>query len=127
MKEIYKNHKGLFYRMLILAVLAFGLFVFSIVTLSPSSSVVKTGYSDIGSFETVSVEEAQSAGGYQDGSWLNMLSFPILAIILGVLHNLIAIKLYKRRGESMARVFVTMSAILAVLVIITLARLVAEG
>ena len=127
MKEIYKNHKGLFYRMLILAVLAFGLFVFSIVTLSPSSSVVKTGYSDIGSFETASVEEAQSAGGYQDGSWLDMLSFPILAIILGVLHNLIAIKLYKRRGESMARVFVTMSAILAVLVIITLARLVAEG
>ena len=127
MKEIYQKHKGLFYRMLILMILAFSLFVFSIVTLRPGSTVVKTGYSDIGNLETVSVEEARSAGGYQDGTWMEMLAFPIFAIILGVLHNFIAIKLYRRRGESMARVFVTMSAILTVLVIITLARLVAEG
>ena len=127
MKEIYQEHKGLFYRMLVLASLALGLSIFGIVTLSPSSSVVKTGYSDIGSYDSVSIEEAKSAGGYQDGSWINMLAFPILAIILGVFHNLVAIKLYKRRGESMARVFVTMSAILTLLAIVTLARLIAEG
>lgn len=125
MKEIFREHKGLFYRMVALAIVALAFLIFSLFTLSPSSSVVKTGYSDIGSYE--SGTSAASAAGYRDGSWTGMLAFPILALILGVLHNFIALKLYKRRGESMAKVFVTMSIVVTLIGIITLARLAGEG
>ena len=48
--EIYREHRGLFIMMIFLAVLAIAFLIFSLVTLSPSSAIVKVGYSDIGSF-----------------------------------------------------------------------------
>lgn len=127
MGEIYREHRGLFVGMIMVAVLSLIFLVFSLVTLSPSSAVVKTGYSDIGSFAGDDLTGMRSAGGYRDGAWGNMLVFPILALIIGVLHNLIAVRLYKRRGESSAKAFLAISVAILVGAFIVLLRLLGEG
>ena len=70
MKEIRKKHKKLFYWMVALFVVALGFLIYGLVNLSPSSAVVKTGYSDIGSYENSSFDTVKTAGGYRDGSWM---------------------------------------------------------
>jgi len=127
MKEIRKEHRGLFYWMVALSVVALGFFIYGILNLSPSSAVVKTGYSDIGTYESSSFDTVKTAGGYRDGSWMYMLSFPLLAIVFGVFHNLIAVKLYRRRGEGMAKVFVMMTLVVVLGAWVVLARLLGEG
>ena len=85
------------------------LLIFSIVNLNPSIAVVKIGYGDI--------------GGYRSGSWVDMIAFPILAIILGVFHNLIAIRIFKKRGAGMAKFFLLTTTILIAGAFIVLLRL----
>lgn len=67
------------------------LFVIGITNIDSSGSAVKTGYSDI--------------GGYQNGSWIDMLAFPLLAVILGIFHNLVATRIFKKRGAGMTKFF----------------------
>ena len=69
----------------------------------------------------------RSGGGYRDGAWGAMFVFPILALIIGVFHNLIAVRLCNRRGEGSARAFLTMSLAILVGALIVLIRLLREG
>lgn len=124
---VYREHRGLFVMMIFVVLLSFMFLIFSLVTLSPSSAIVKTGYSDIGSFSGDDLTGMRSAGGYRDGSWSAMFVFPVLAVIIGVLHNLIAIRLCKARGEGAAKAFLTMSLAILVGALIVLIRLLGEG
>ena len=126
-EEIYREHRGLFIMMIVLGLLSLLFLIFSLVNLSPSSAIVKVGYSDIGSFEGEDLTGMRSAGGYRDGSWGAMITFPILAVVIGVLHNLIAMRLCKRRGEGSAKAFVLMSMVILVGAFIVLVRLLGEG
>ena len=124
---VYREHRGLFVMMIFVALLSFLFLIFSLVTLSPSSAIVKTGYSDIGSFAGDDLTGMRSAGGYRDGSWSAMLVFPLFALIIGVLHNLIAIRLCNARGEGSAKAFLAMSLAILVGALIVLVRLLGEG
>ena len=125
--EIYKEHRKLFILMVVLLALSMGLLVFSLLNLKISNSTVHVGYSDIGSYQGGEFAETQGSSGYISGRWMDMLAFPVLAIVLGVFHNLIAIKLYKTRGEASARVLVLISLLVLVSVILVLWRLTQEG
>lgn len=122
-----KEQRGLFYLMILLALVAMVFFVYGMLNLSPSAALTKTQYRDIGSYNGGTVETLKAAGGYQDGSWTQMLAFPILAVAIGVFHNIIAVKLYKRRGVAEAQVFIVISIILIIMAWITLVRLLGEG
>lgn len=89
------------------------LFIFSIINLNPNIAVVKIGYGDI--------------GGYRDGSWVDMLAFPVLALILGVFHNLVALKIYHKRGAGMTKFFILTTTALIAGTLIVLIRLLGEG
>lgn len=125
--DIYKNHRRLFVMMMILMILSIGLLVFSLLNLKISNSTVHVGYSDIGSYQGGDFAENQGSSGYVSGRWIDMLAFPVLAVTLGVLHNFIAIKLYKNRGEASARVFVLISILVLISTILVLWRLTQEG
>ena len=56
-----------------------------------------------------------------------MLTFSFLSVIIGVLHNMIAIKVYKRRGEGIAKAFVVVSMFILIGAFIVLMRLLSEG
>ena len=124
---IYREQKGMLVLQAVLLVLSLGVLIFSLVTLSPGSAVVKVGYGDIGSFSGDDLTEMRTAGGYRDGSWVNMLAFSLLSVTIGVVHNLIAVRLFARRGADIAKVFILMSIILLVGVVLVLFRLLGEG
>ena len=112
-KTIYKEERLMFILMLLNIALSLALLVFSIIKLNPSASVVKIGYGDI--------------GGYRDGTWSEMLAFPLLALIFGILHNFIAVRIFKKRGAGMTKFFLTTTTVLIVGTFIVLIRLLREG
>ncbi|MDO4987075.1 MAG: hypothetical protein Q4E46_02035 [Candidatus Saccharibacteria bacterium] len=126
-KKVYKDDRWLFFGLIILIVSAVVLFAHSLIHLSPEAAVVKTGYSDIGSYEGGSWTEMQAAGGYRDGSWTNMLAFAVMAVVLGIVHPILAIKLRSKKGSGMAITFTIFSILLVVLTWVVLGRLLNEG
>ena len=125
--EIRKEHRKLFVAGVILTALSVILLGFSLFSMKFSSATVRVGYADIGSYQGGEVDEIRSNSGYVSGKWMEMLAFPLLAVVLGVMHNLIAVKLYQRRGEAMSLAFVIMSIAVVAGAILVLMRLLGEG
>ena len=111
--EIYRKHKSLLALMVVLFILGAIVLVYSVFTINPNVAVVKIGYGDI--------------GGYRDGTWTNMLVFPVFAGIFGVLHNFLAVKIFEKYGDGIAKVFVVVSILLLVGMFIVLLRLLGEN
>lgn len=112
-KTIYQNERLTITLMILNLLLAIVLMIFSIAKLNPASSVVKIGYGDI--------------GGYRDGAWSDLIAFPLLAILFGVVHNFIAVKIFRKRGAGMAKFFLVVTMALTVGALIVLVRLTQEG
>lgn len=126
LKLIYREHRPLLYMMVGLLMLALILLIYAILNLK-TGAVVKIGYGDIGRYQGGEWSSMINSGGYYDGSWVNMLAFPILAIMFGGLHNILAVKLFKKRGEGLAMVLVVMSICLVLMSFVVLGRLLGEG
>ena len=112
-KKIYQNERLTLVIMIANLLLALVLAILGFVKLTPNASVIKVGYGDI--------------GGYRDGSWTDLLAFPLLAILFGILHNLIAVRIYRRRGAGMAKFFLCLTTMLIVGAFVVLIRLTQEG
>ena len=110
--KIYHNERGILIVMILNFILSIALMIFSFISLNPESAVVKVGYGDI--------------GGYRDGSWLDILAFPLLAIIFGVFHNLLALRVFHKRGSGMAKFFLIITTILILGTFLVLIRLLGE-
>lgn len=99
-KKLYQSERLTLILIILNLLASIALFVVGILKLSPDSAIVKVGYGDI--------------GGYRNGSWADMFIFPLLAIIFGVLHNFIALRIYQKRGVGMTKFFLlTTSALIA--------------
>lgn len=111
--KIYQTERGILILMIINLIFSILLFVFSIIKLNPDASVVKIGYGDI--------------GGYRDGVWTTMLTFPILALIFGILHNFLTLRIFHKRGSGMAKFFLLTTTALIFGTFLVLIRLLGEG
>ena len=125
--EIKQHERRLLAMMIFLTLLAVALLVFSLVSLKPGSPVVKVSYGDIGRYQGGEWSSMSNAGGYHDGSWLNMLAFPVLAVVFGFFHNVLVVKLYGKRGVGMAKTLAMISIGLLILAFVVLFRLLGEG
>ena len=125
--KIYQEHKKLLYLMGVLVFLSLVLLIYTLANLRISDSMIKVGYGDIGRYQGGEWSSMINSGGYYDGSWLNMFGFSILAIVFGVLHNLIAIKIFEKKGEALARVFIVLSITMVFCVFVVFGRLISEG
>lgn len=112
-KEIYKNERLMLVMMILNFVASLALLIYSFIKINPASSVIKIGYGDI--------------GGYRDGSWTDLIAFPLLAILFGVLHNFIAVRIFHKRGAGMTKFFLITTTVLIVGAFIVLSRLIQEG
>lgn len=110
--KIFQTERGIFVLMVFNLLLSIALIIFSIITLNPSASVVKIGYGDI--------------GGYRDGTWVDMLAFPLLALVFGILHNLLAIRIFQKRGGGMAKFFLITTTMLILGSFLVLVRTLGE-
>ncbi len=126
LKKIFEEHKTLMAAMLLLLVAAMALFIFSLVNLS-SNTTVKVSYGDIGSYQGGEWSSMANSGGYYDDNWIERVSYPILAIIFGVMHNFIAVKIFEKKGSGMAGLFVLYSFALVIATFIVFGRLLGEG
>jgi len=113
LKQIYHQERLMLVLIIFNLLGAIALFIFSIIKLSPESAIVKIGYGDI--------------GGYRNGSWADMLTFPLLAIVLGIFHHLIALRIYEKRGAGMTKFFLLTTTALIAGTFIVLIRLTGEG
>lgn len=120
-REVCRKQKGLMTAMVILAVLSVLLLIFALVTLRPQNTVVIVGYGDVYG------EIAGLSGGYRRDSWLNMLAFPILALLYGFVHNVIVLKVYRKYGKDLAIVVAVATMLLVVGTFIVLLRLLGEN
>ena len=112
-KTIYTNERLMLIIMIFNLLASLGLFVFGMISLKPSSAVVKIGYGDI--------------GGYRDGSWADILAFPLFAIIFGIFHNLIALRIFRKRGAGVTKFFLVTTTALIIGAFVVLIRLTREG
>ena len=111
--KIYSDERGTFVLMVLNFLLAVGLFVYAMVNLNPNSAVIKIGYGDI--------------GGYRDGAWTNILMYPLLAVLFGVLHNLLALRIFRKRGAAMTKFFLLTTTMLILGTFVVLMRILKEG
>lgn len=111
--KIYQNERGALILMILNLLLSIALLVFSLTNLNPSGAVVKVGYGDI--------------GGYRDGTFMDMLAFPLIAVIFGVFHNLLALRIFHKRGSGMVKFFLIITTILIIGSFLVLSRLLGEG
>lgn len=120
-REIVREQKGLLAAMIGLLVMSLILLVIALVTLRPQTTVVITGYGDVYG------ELAGLTGGYRRESWLNMLAFPILALLFGVVHNFLAVRVYQKYGRDAALVLVVVTMLLVVATALVIFCLLGEG
>src|SRR5574344_1799270 len=118
-KDIYENHKRLIGLMSLLLIFSIALLIFSLVSLKSDASVVKIGYGDIGRYQGGDWSSMANSGGYRDGAWNEMFSFVILSLVFGILHNLISIKIFEKKGEGLAMFFIifTIAMIIATFIV----------
>lgn len=119
-KEIGRKQHGLMVAMVVLLLMSVVLLIFALTTLRPSSTVVIVGYGDVYG------EIAGLSGGYRRDSWLNMLAFPVLALLFGVVHNLIALRVYRKYGKDMALMVVVASMAMVAATVVVILRLLGE-
>ncbi len=110
-KQIYKEDKGLLICMVITLILGVFLFVYSILILDPDGSVLRIGYDDI-------------SRGYRNGAWNAMLVYPIAAVIFGVLHNMLAVRIFEKKGRGAAIVFLGLTIGIMIAMTLLMIRLV---
>ena len=111
--KIFKEDRAVIYFAIGNFLLSVVLFIVGIVNLDPNSAVVKIAYGDV--------------GGYVDGKWTDMLAFPALAMLFGIVHNGIFLRLYEKYGKSIAIVFIVLTMLLTVGAMFALFRLLGEG
>lgn len=113
-KAIWKKDKSLFWWMAAQFIISVWLFLLPIVNLNPNRPKVWARYSDI-------------SNGYAQSDWWYLISFAVIAIVLGIGHNLLSVKLYGKRGGDIARLFLGVSIMITIIAIRFLLSLVGEG
>lgn len=106
--------------MVTLVVMSVILLIFTLFALRPQNTVVIVGYGDVYG------EIAGLSGGYRRDSWMNMLAFPLFAVIFGVVHNFLALRIYQKHGRDLALTFIGLTMLLVVATLVVLLRLTGE-
>ena len=127
LKEVYVKHRSMFTLVVVMAVFSIILFIYSMANLHPNASVVKVSYGDIGRYQGGEWSSMSNSGGYHDGAWQTMLVYPLFALIFGVLHNVIALRIYRKKGDKVASVFLAVTIAMILFTTLTLWRLLGEG
>lgn len=119
-QEVARKQKGLMALMILLTVMSGLVLVVALITMRPPNVMPVVGYVDIYGQLT-----GRSAG-YRNDAWWNMLAFPVLAVLFGTVHNVIALRAYRKYGKEIAMMVVLMTILLVVGDIVVMLRLLGE-
>ncbi|MBQ3293804.1 hypothetical protein IJG96_01570 [Candidatus Saccharibacteria bacterium] len=124
--KIFRNDKALFLLMILLFIVGTTLALHTFLHFKGNGTTLYIGYSDIGRFSGGDPMSLWSSGGYRTGGWKDMIAFPILGAVLGVMHNLYAVKVYLRKGKGYAYSMVIVSLVMGAILMMVLMRLLGE-
>ena len=127
LKEVYVKHRTMFTLMVVVTIFSIILFIYSIVNLHPNASVVKVSYGDIGRYQGGEWSSMSNSSGYHDGPWQAMLVYPMFALLFGILHNVIALRIFRKKGDKIANIFLAVTIALILFATLILWRLLGEG
>lgn len=127
LKEVYVKHRTMFTLMVVVTIFSIILFIYSIVNLHPNASVVKVSYGDIDRYQGGEWSSMSNSGGYHDGPWQAMLVYPMFALLFGILHNVIALRIFRKKGDKIANIFLAVTIALILFATLILWRLLGEG
>ncbi len=96
-----------------LLVLSLAFVAYSILQIRPSDLRVMSRYNGF------------SSPYYYRSDWFTFFSWPALAVIIGVINNLIGLKLLAKKQRPAAIILITMSALVVVVMFLIFARIVA--
>ena len=113
-KSIWKKDRRLIWWMTAQFAVSVWLFLLSIINLNPNRPKVYARYSDI-------------SNGYAQSDWWYLASFAVIAIVLGIGHNLLSAKLFGKRGGDIARLFLGVSVMITIIAIRFLLSLIRES
>ena len=125
-KKIFRDDKVFLLGMVVLFALGLLLVLHTFIHFKAGGTTMYIGYSDIGGFDGAAQMSVSNSGEYRTGGWADMVIFPILGLVLGVLHNLFAIQVYERRGKGFAVTMILVSILVAVGAFVLLLRLLGE-
>lgn len=113
-KAIWKKDRGLLGWMAVNFLLNLWLFLMPIVNLNSSHPKVWARYSDVST-------------GYQQSDWWYLISFSIIAVVLGIGHILMSARLFTKRGKDIARLFLGVSIAITIIALRFLMSILGEG
>ena len=126
LRKIFQKDKGVILMMLILLIMGLLLVLHTLFHFKAGGTTMYIGYSDIGGFTSGEFLSLWNSGGYRTGGWSEMIIFPILGVVLGILHNLFAVQVYNRRGKGFAIIVLLLSIMIATGAFLLLMRLLGE-
>ena len=124
-KRIAKEERGLLAQLIVLFLMGGELILHTLLHFKSGTSIY-IGYSDIGKFSGGELSSLWNSGGYRTGGWLDMAVFLVMGVVLGVMHNLMAIRIMNRREKGYAQTFIVMSMIIWAISFLVLMRLLGE-
>ena len=113
-KAIWKKDRGLLWWMIINFALNLWMFLLPLTNLNPNKPKIWAQYSDI-------------SKGYLQNNWWYLISFSVLAITIGIGHNLIGARLYSKRGRDVSRLFLGVSIAITLVGLYFLLRIIGEN
>lgn len=100
LQKVYYDKRELLISIFLLFAMNVVLFITPIINLDASHPKIRTRFTD-NIYDNIT----------QLSPWYYLLSFSVLAIILGIGHNLIAIRIANKQGKDLAHVFLVISMI----------------
>ncbi len=113
LKKMWQEERGVIVLMTLTAVVAVVLIAIMTVMISSASTVTRTSYGDI--------------GGYEEGNARTLFMFPVLIVMMGVLHNILAVKILRKNGATMAKIFLFVTILVMAGSMVVMTRLLGEG
>lgn len=113
-QAIYQQDRGMLVVMGVVILSSLVLIVSALIGLDPATPKLRAAqYSDL--------------RGYVEGDWWYLISFGVLGLLLGLVHSLLAAKIYVKRGSGAALAFLCATLVAILIVTIFLWRILGEN
>ncbi len=112
LRGLWQERRSFFWQLIGLLVLSLGALITTLTFVHPQQLRIVSHYSDFGETHY-----------YHDAFWSYPLVFPVLALLIGLLHPLIILRLVRSKEIAVARALIFVSYALLIALIIIAARL----
>ncbi|MDR2063311.1 MAG: hypothetical protein LBQ02_00760 [Candidatus Nomurabacteria bacterium] len=112
-KEIWQADRKLIWRVVLLFVLGAIVATVGFVMIEPKQLQVLSHYTDLG-----------KVNNYSDSKWQFQFVFPVMALLIGVLHSVLVPRIFIKSGGAFARLFISASVVILFILLLVMLRVI---